>query len=59
MKIRRVSLYSYDLSYRYGNYVMSGNQVVTHLPSSVVRIETDEGLEGYGEVCPPAPCDAR
>ena len=55
MKITEISVYGYDLSYRYGNYVMSGNQVITHLPSTVVRISSDEGLEGWGEVCPLGP----
>ena len=55
MKIERIEVYGYDLSYRYGNYVMSGGQVVTHLPSTVVRIRTDDGLDGYGEACPLGP----
>ena len=55
MKITEIAVYGYDLSYRYGNYIMSGNQVITHLPSTVVRISTDEGLDGWGEVCPLGP----
>ena len=55
MKIRRIEVYGYELSYRYGNYVMSGGQVVTHLPSTVVRIVADDGLDGFGEVCPLGP----
>ncbi|MGI9316972.1 MAG: mandelate racemase/muconate lactonizing enzyme family protein [bacterium] len=55
MKISRITVYGYDLSYRYGDYIMSGNQVITHLPSTVVRVSTDEGLEGWGEVCPLGP----
>ncbi len=55
MKIRNIEVYGYNLSYRDGAYVMSRNQVVTHLPSTVVRIITDEGLEGWGEVCPLGP----
>ncbi|MBT6274364.1 MAG: mandelate racemase/muconate lactonizing enzyme family protein, partial [Chromatiales bacterium] len=55
MKITAVTLYGYDLSYRYGNYVMSGGQVVTHLPSTVVRLSTSAGIEGFGEVCPLGP----
>ncbi len=55
MKIKRIDVYGYDLSYRYGNYVMSGNQTITHLPSTVVHIISDEGLEGWGEVCPLGP----
>ena len=55
MKIDQIEVYGYDLSYRYGNYVMSGNQVVTSLPSTVVRIRTNQGLEGWGEACPLGP----
>ena len=55
MKITEIAVYGYDLSYRYGNYIMSGNQVITHLPSTVVQISTDEGLDGWGEVCPLGP----
>ena len=55
MKIQRIEIYGYDLSYRYGDYIMSGNQVVTHLPSTVVRVLTNEGVEGWGEVCPLGP----
>ena len=55
MKIDRIEVYSYDLSYRYGKYVMSGNQVINSIPSTVVRILTDSGIEGWGEVCPLGP----
>ena len=55
MKIVRVDVFGYALSYRYGRYVMSGDQVVDSLPSTVVRLTTDEGLEGWGEVCPLGP----
>lgn len=55
MKIEHIEVYGYDLTYRYGNYVMSGNQVVTGLPSTVVRVLTDDGIEGWGEVCPLGP----
>ena len=55
MKIDRIEIYGYDLSYRYGKYVMSGNQVINSIPSTVVRIITDSGIEGWGEVCPLGP----
>ena len=55
MKIDRIEVYGYDLSYRYGTYVMSGNQVINSIPSTVVRIITDSGIEGWGEVCPLGP----
>lgn len=55
MKIDAVEVYGYDLTYRYGEYVMSGGQVVNALPSTVVRLRTDQGLDGWGEVCPLGP----
>ena len=55
MKIDRIEIYGYDLTYRYGDYIMSGNQVINSIPSTVVRICTDEGHEGWGEVCPLGP----
>src|SRR6516225_4160791 len=54
MRIVRVDVYGYDLTYRYGSYVMSGGRVIDRLPSTVVRITTGDGLTGFGEVCPPA-----
>ena len=52
MKIVRIEAYGYELGYRYGNYVMSGGRVVTSLTSTVVRIMTDDGVEGWAETCP-------
>jgi L-alanine-DL-glutamate epimerase-like enolase superfamily enzyme len=45
-------VYGYDLHYVHGDYVMSGGRVVNALPSTVTRVLTDQGLEGWGEVCP-------
>lgn len=55
MKIERIEVFGYDLTYRYGAYVMSGGQVVKSLPSTVVRIIGDGGIDGWGEVCPLGP----
>lgn len=55
MKIDRIDVYGYDLTYRYGDYAFSGGRVVDTLPSTVVRIYTDEGAEGWGETCPLGP----
>src|SRR6476620_2327664 len=50
--IDRVDVYGYDLTYAHGDYVMSSGRVVNVLPSTVVRIRTRGGLEGFGESCP-------
>lgn len=55
MRISRVEVYGYTLHYRHGHYVMSGGQDITALASTVVRLITDEGLVGWGEVCPLGP----
>jgi cis-L-3-hydroxyproline dehydratase len=55
MRIERVEVFGYELSYLHGSYAMSGGRVVTTLPSTVVRITTDEGIVGYGESCPLGP----
>lgn len=55
MKIARVDVFGYDLTYVHGTYVMSGGREITKLQSTVVRVTTDEGASGFGEVCPLGP----
>ncbi len=55
MKIVGVDVFGYELRYRHGSYVMSGGRAIEALPSTVVRIRTDEGIEGFGETCPLGP----
>ena len=55
MTITRVDVFGYDLSYVHGRYVMSGGRVIETLPSTVVRVTTSDGVEGFGEVCPLGP----
>lgn len=52
MRIRSVEVYGYGLTYAHGRYVMSGGRAVDRLPSTVVRVVTDRGPDGWGEVCP-------
>ena len=51
-KIQRIDVYSYDLTYAHGDYVMSGGRTIRSLLSTVVRVTTASGVEGFGEVCP-------
>ncbi len=53
--ISRVLVYSYDLSYVNGRYVMSGGREITTLSSTVVEVVTTSGVSGFGEVCPLGP----
>jgi len=55
MKIRRISAWHVGLPLREGSYKWSGGKSVTVFDSTVVGIETDEGVVGYGEVCPLGP----
>ncbi|MFL5683807.1 MAG: mandelate racemase/muconate lactonizing enzyme family protein [Chloroflexota bacterium] len=50
--IDRIDVHGYDLTYAHGDYVMSSGRTVNVLPSTVVRIRTRGGLEGFGETCP-------
>lgn len=52
MEIERVDVYNFDLTYVHGTYVMSGGRKISSLPSTVVRVTADNGLRGWGEVCP-------
>jgi L-alanine-DL-glutamate epimerase-like enolase superfamily enzyme len=55
MRIARVDVYGYDLTYVHGTYVMSGGREIVSLPSTVVRITADDGTQGFGETCPLGP----
>ena len=52
MRIARVDVFDFTLTYVHGNYVMSGGRVIASLPSTIVRVTTDTGVVGWGEVCP-------
>jgi L-alanine-DL-glutamate epimerase-like enolase superfamily enzyme len=55
MHITRISAFKIDLPLREGSYKWSGGKSVEVFDSTVVRIETDEGVVGHGEVCPLGP----
>ena len=55
MKISRISAYQVDLPLREGSYAWSGGKAVTIFDSTIVRIDTDAGITGWGEVCPLGP----
>lgn len=55
MKITRLLAYRVELPLREGRYAWSGGKAVAVFDSTVVRIETDAGLAGHGEVCPLGP----
>lgn len=55
MKIRRILAHRIELPLHEGSYKWSGGKSVTVFDSTVVRVETDSGLAGHGEVCPLGP----
>ena len=55
MKITRISVFQVDLPLHEGSYRWSGGKSVEVFDSTVVRIETDAGIAGHGEVCPLGP----
>src|ERR1700682_5846086 len=55
MRITKIAAYKVDLPLREGSYKWSGGKAVTLFDSTVVRVETDAGVVGHGEVCPLGP----
>ena len=55
MKITRIAVYQVDLPLHEGSYKWSGGKSVEVFDSSIVMVETDAGITGYGEVCPLGP----
>src|SRR4051812_44557706 len=55
MKIKRVLAYRVELPLHETTYKWSGGKSVTVFDSTIVRVETDTGLAGHGEVCPLGP----
>lgn len=51
MEIRRVDVFAVPLRHAGGPFVMSGGRVSEEQDSTVVRIETDDGVVGWGEAC--------
>lgn len=49
MKIAAIDIFGYELTYAHGEYVMSQGRAAQSQASTLVRIRTDEGLEGWGE----------
>ena len=55
MKIRRIFAHRVELPLVEGCYRWSGGKSVSVFDSTIVGVETDTGLFGYGEVCPLGP----
>ena len=55
MKITRIFAHRVELPLHETTYRWSGGKSVTVFDSTIVGVETDQGLTGYGEVCPLGP----
>ena len=55
MKITRIAAYRVELPLHEGSYKWSGGRSVEVFDSTVVRVESDAGIVGHGEVCPLGP----
>jgi cis-L-3-hydroxyproline dehydratase len=55
MKITRIRAFRVELPLHEGSYKWSGGKSVTVFDSTIVAIDTDAGIVGYGEVCPLGP----
>src|SRR5262245_31476998 len=55
MKIRRIFAHRVELPLVEGSYRWSGGKSVSVFDSTIVGVETECGIVGYGEVCPLGP----
>jgi len=55
MRIVSIRAYQVDLPLKEGRYSWSNDNFVDVFDSTVVEIETDEGMKGHGECCPLGP----
>ena len=57
MKIKRIRAWQVDLPLHEGSYKWLGRKSVDVFDSTIVGVETDEGVTGYGEVCGQSACE--
>ena len=55
MRITGINVYRVELPLKEGSYKWSGGRSVEVFDSTVVELQTDTGLTGWGEVCPLGP----
>ncbi|MBX2839478.1 MAG: mandelate racemase/muconate lactonizing enzyme family protein [Gammaproteobacteria bacterium] len=52
MKLTSVAVYQVNLPFDGGVYQLSGGREWTGMDSTIVKLETDQGVVGWGETCP-------
>lgn len=55
LAISKIDVFQVDLPYSGGTYLLSGGRKYTSFDCTIVRITTDDGLEGWGESTPFGP----
>lgn len=55
MKITKITAYQVDLPVGEGSYNWSGGKSVSVFDSTILRVDTDAGVTGWGEICPLGP----
>lgn len=55
MRISAIKVYQIDLPLKEGRYAWADGKYVEVFDSTVVQVDTDEGISGFGEVCPLGP----
>lgn len=55
MRVNRLKVYTAELQYAGESYAFAGGRSYQRFTSTVVAMETDAGISGYGEVCPCGP----
>jgi cis-L-3-hydroxyproline dehydratase len=55
MHIQRIHVYQVNLPLHEGSYKWSGGKSVSVFDSTIIGIDTDQGVTGWGEVCPLGP----
>lgn len=51
MRIESVRAYAIDLPFLRGTYTMSGGRSASYFTTTVVQVECDSGITGFGECC--------
>lgn len=52
LTIARIDVFQVDLPYSHGVYILSAGREYRNFDSTIVRITTSTGIEGWGESCP-------
>src|SRR4029434_3540970 len=57
VQIRAITAYQLDLPFRDGPYICSGGRSALGFETLIVRVDSDDGLAGWGEIAPARGCD--